>query len=153
MELTSSAFQNGGKIPAKYTCDDGNGNPPLTFNNVPDSARSLVLTMEDPDVPRNIMPDGNWDHWVIFNIPSSTREVQDGQEPPGVRGSGTGGSRTYHGPCPPDREHRYYFRLYALDTILALTEGSTKQQVLTAMDKHIIAKAELVGKYARQSAS
>lgn len=149
MKLTSTAFQNGGSIPKEFTCDGPGISPPLTINDVPAGAKSLVLIMDDPDVPKHLRADGMWDHWVVFNIPPNTKEIPKGQEPQGVHGTGTGGNKKYHGPCPPDREHRYFFKLSALDTTLNLQEGATKAQVEKAMQGHILAKAELMGRYER----
>jgi Raf kinase inhibitor-like YbhB/YbcL family protein len=150
MKLTSPAFDPDGKIPSKYTCDGENINPPLIISDVPDRAASFVLIMDDPDVPKRLRADGMWDHWVVFNIPPSTREIVEGEEPQGTHGMGTSGNLSYFGPCPPDREHRYFFKLYALDTELTLAEKATKHQVERAMEGHILARAELMGRYERQ---
>lgn len=149
MKLESSAFSHEGRIPSVYTCDGKDINPPLTISDVPERAQSLVLIMDDPDVPRTIRPDGMWDHWVVFNIPSSAKAVKEGEEPGGISGVTTGGTLGYHGPCPPDREHRYFFRIYALDTTLDLPSGATKQQVLKSIEGHVLAEAELMGRYER----
>lgn len=149
MELKSKAFEHEGKIPAKYTCDGENISPPLTFLAVPEAAESLVLIMDDPDVPRHLREDGMWDHWVVFNIPSDTGEVKEGEEPGGTHGMGTAENLNYFGPCPPDREHRYFFKLYALDRKLDLSEKATKQEVEKAMEGAIIDQAELMGRYER----
>ena len=149
MKLTSSAFQNGDKIPSEYTCDGLNICPPLAISEIPAEAKSLVIIMDDPDVPKSIRPDGMWDHWVVFNIPPHVREIKKGEEPEGTRGKGTGGNQNYYGPCPPDREHRYFFKLYALDAKLDIPAQSSKKQVEKAMEELIIAKAELMGKYER----
>ena len=149
MKLTSSAFEHATPIPKDYTCDGKNINPPLTITDVPDDAKSLVLIMEDPDVPKHLRSDGMWDHWVIFNIPPDTRHIPEGQEPPGVHGRGTAGNTSYHGPCPPDREHRYFFKLYALDAMLDLEEGASKHEVELQMNAHILEQKELIGFYHR----
>ena len=145
----SPAFEHEGKIPSKYTCDGENISPPLTVSDVPPETKSLALIMDDPDVPKHLRSDGMWDHWVVFNIPASMRDIKEGNEPDGIHGIGTGGNMNYFGPCPPDREHRYFFKLYALDTELDLPEKATKQQLEKAMENHIIEKAELMGKYER----
>ena len=150
MKIESSAFMPNESIPLQYTCDGANTNPPLSFSDVPEKTQSLVLIMEDPDVPVSIRPDGMWDHWVVFNIPPETREIGEGAEPKGIQGMTTFGKTGYGGPCPPDREHRYFFKLYALDAMLDLPEGATKEEVITAMEGHILSSAELVGKYNRQ---
>jgi Raf kinase inhibitor-like YbhB/YbcL family protein len=145
MKLTSPAFTNGGRIPARYTCDADNTNPPLTIDDVPQEAKSLVLIMEDPDAPSGI-----WDHWLVFDIPPNVTEIPESSEPPGVHGTGTSGNESYNGPCPPDREHRYFFKLFALDNAnLALPPRSSKKQVFQAMEGHIIDQAELMGRYER----
>jgi Raf kinase inhibitor-like YbhB/YbcL family protein len=149
MKLTSPAFEHGGKIPSIYTCDGKDINPPLTISDVPAGTATLTLVMDDPDVPKHLRADGMWDHWIVFNISPSTHTIQEGEEPAGTHGVGTGGDVKYQGPCPPDREHRYFFKLYALDIELDLPEKATKQQVEEAMEGHIIEKAELMGKYNR----
>jgi len=145
MKIESTAFQNNQSIPSLYTCDGANINPPLTFSDIPAGAKSLALIMDDPDAPM-----GTWDHWIIFNIPPETKEIKEGLVPEGVLGVTSFRKTGYGGPCPPDREHRYFFKLYALDTILNLPEGSSKKEVEVAMSGHIIAQAELVGKYNRK---
>jgi Raf kinase inhibitor-like YbhB/YbcL family protein len=149
MKLLSAAFQHGGKIPSKHTCDGPNLSPPLRIEGVPAGTKSLALIMEDPDVPKSIRPDGMWDHWVVFDIPPDVQEIPEGQEPPGTPGLGTGGNTTYFGPCPPDREHRYFFKLYALDSLLRLPARSSKAKVEKAMEGHILARVELMGRYQR----
>ncbi len=149
MKLTSTAFEHQGKIPSKYTCDGANISPPLNISDVPSQAKSLVLIMDDPDVPKRLRKDGMWDHWVVFNIPASLTEIKEGEEPEGTHGIGTSNNLDYNGPCPPDREHRYFFKLYALDTELKLPEQAKKQQVEKAMEGHVLAKTELMGRYER----
>lgn len=151
MKLGSPAFEHEGTIPSKYTCDGENISPPLKVADVPEGAKSLVLIMDDPDVPKNLRPDGMWDHWLVWNIPPETTEIIEGQGPKGVIGKNTGGKFGYQGPCPPDREHRYFFKLYALDTILDLSmETTTKSDLEAAMQNHILSQAELMGRYNRQ---
>ncbi len=149
MNIRSTAFEHEGKIPSKYTCDGDDISPPLFFSDIPKNAKSLVLIMEDPDVPMYIRPDGMWDHWVLFNIPPETTEIGTGQQT-GTPGITTSNKLKYGGPCPPDREHRYYFKLFALDTKLDLKEGATKKQVLEAIKGHILAEAILMGKYKKK---
>jgi hypothetical protein len=149
MNITSPAFQHNGSIPSLYTCDGKNINPPLIFSDIPEQAKSLVLIMDDPDVP----PQAGvpvWDHWIVFNIPPTVTTVEEGKNPKGVLGKNTSGKLAYGGPCPPDREHRYFFKLYALDTMLSLPAGSTKKEVEEAMKGHVIAKGELIGLYNRK---
>lgn len=148
MQLHSTAFEHEQSIPATYTCDGsppaGGTSPPLEISDVPADTQSLVLVMDDPDAPAGV-----WDHWIVFNMPTETREIEAGREPRGVHGRGTSGNLKYHGPCPPDREHRYFFHVYALDTELHLPEGATKQEVEAAMAGHILDQAELIGRYER----
>ncbi len=153
MKLTSSAFEHNGKIPAKYTCDSENISPPLKIENVPAHAKSLVLIMDDPDIPDFVKQKYNiqvWEHWIVFNIPPTTTGIPEGKNPAGILGKNTGGKNAYGGPCPPDREHRYFLTLYALDITLDLPAGVSKKQVEEAMQKHILEKAELVGKYEKK---
>jgi Raf kinase inhibitor-like YbhB/YbcL family protein len=148
MKLSSPAFCNGAIIPSQHTCEGANINPPLQIDDVPIATKSLVLIMEDPDVPKSIRPDGTWNHWILFNIPPSAHRIASLQKPEGgISGKTTFGCTGYGGPCPPDREHRYFFYLYALDQMLPLREGASKQEVLVAMKGHIIDKAELMGRY------
>ena len=144
MRLTSPAFQNNEPIPSEYTCDGSDLSPPLSISDVPSNAKSIVLIMDDPDAPV-----GTWDHWVVFNIPTSTKQIAKGTEPNGVAGRNSWGRTGYGGPCPPSGTHRYFFKLYALDTILNLPEGSTKKDLEREMQGHILAQAQLMGTYKR----
>lgn len=148
LTLTSSAFEHNGAIPPKYTCDGENLNPPLSISGVPDEAQSLVLIMDDPDVPDSVDVDV-WDHWIVFNMPAKDTDIPEGVEPEGVHGIGTSENKDYYGPCPPDGEHRYMFTLSALDTELDLEEGATKKEVREAMREHIIEEVQLIGLYDR----
>ncbi|MCK4386932.1 MAG: YbhB/YbcL family Raf kinase inhibitor-like protein [Candidatus Pacebacteria bacterium] len=145
LSLISSVFANQADIPSKYTCDGENVNPPLEIFGVSENAKSLVLIMDDPDAPM-----GTWDHWIKFNMPVATERIEEGKEPEGISGQGTGGGLDYAGPCPPDKQHRYFFKLYALDTELTLPEGSAKAKIEKAMEGHILQEAELMGKYERE---
>lgn len=152
MKLTSTAFQENTKIPSKYTCDSDNVNPPLKLERIPENTKSWVLIMDDPDIPDFVKEKFNiekWDHWVVWNIPPQQMSINENEEPNGVLGKNSGGNLGYAGPCPPDREHRYIFKAYALDTKLDLPEGSSKQQVIDAMQGHIIEETELIGLYER----
>jgi Raf kinase inhibitor-like YbhB/YbcL family protein len=149
MNIVSSAFEYGGAIPQKYGRDFANINPPLEIMDVPEEARSLVLIMEDPDVPVAAGVPA-WDHWVVFNIPADVRLIPEAWNPVGTRGKGTRGELEYGGPRPPDREHRYFFKVYALDRLLDLPEGSVKEAVLDAVNGHVVDSAELMGRYAPQ---
>jgi len=148
MKLTSPAFEHNGKIPSKYTCDGKNISPPLNIENIPNRTKSLALIMEDPDVPKNIRSDGMWDHWIAWNISPETKILGEGKKV-GIQGINTSKGLGYTGPCPPDREHRYFFKLFALDSDLNLKEGFTKKDLLEAMKGHVIEQAELIGRYNR----
>jgi len=147
MKMTSSAFTEGGRIPSKFTCEGENINPELQFSDIPSHTKVLVLIVDDPDVPEFVRKDKMYDHWVVFNIPPSTAQVLENSQPAGIPGKNTNGGLNYVGPCPPDREHRYFFKLYALDKALALPPGATKAEVEKAMQGHIIAHAQLIGRY------
>jgi len=148
LSLTSPAFENNGSIPSKYTCDGQETSLPLQIEGVPENAKSLVLIMDDPDAVQVV--NYVWDHWIVFDIDPNTTSIPEGQEPKGTQGVGSSETKGYGGPCPPKpQEHTYSFRLYALDKILGLPEGSTKSDVEKAMEGHILNQTELVGKYRR----
>lgn len=147
MKLNSSVFKEGDIIPSAYTCEGKNINPPLEITGAPPNAKSLVLIMDDPDVPKTLRPDGMYDHWIVFNMPPNTHKIAEHSIPYGIQGKSTNGKNQYVGPCPPDREHRYFFKLYALDTLLDLPAGATKKEVEKAMHGHIIAQCQLMGRY------
>jgi Raf kinase inhibitor-like YbhB/YbcL family protein len=151
MHLTSPAFKNGEKIGKIYTCEGEGISPPLFIEEVPKAAKSLVLIMDDPDVPAYIRKDQMFDHWVIFNMDPHTKELKAGMKPPGIEGKNSSGQNGYIGPCPPDREHRYFFKLYALDTLLKLSNDVSKKDVEEAMQGHILAEAVLMGRYEKKS--
>ncbi len=148
MKIISKEFKHGEYIPEKFTCRGENVNPELEFLDVPSEAKSLVLIMDDPDVPPSLREDRNFDHWILFNIPPETRKVSEDSKI-GTAGLNTRGGLDYVGPCPPDTVHRYFFRLYALDDILDLEEGASKEEVYKAMEMEgkILAKTHLVGLY------
>ena len=145
LRITSSAFADGEAIPPKYTADGDDVNPPLIISGVPEGAQSLVLIMDDPDAPM-----GTWDHWIVFNIPADTSEITEDSVPAGaIQGRNSWGRSDYGGPAPPRGTHRYFFKLYALDTKLDLPAGSKKTRLEAAMKGHILADAELIGLYSR----
>jgi Raf kinase inhibitor-like YbhB/YbcL family protein len=146
MKISSPAFAAGGSIPAKYTCDAQNPpNPPLSFTGVPATAKSLVLILEDPDVPKTMIPSGIFVHWIVPDIAISSKGFAEGQGPAGMNGTGKPG---YIGPCPPDREHRYFFTLYALDQpAVGGAKFTDRASFETALKGHVIARAEYMGKY------
>jgi len=157
LTLTSSAFENGGMIPAKYTCDgDRELSPPLAISGVPEAAQALVLIMDDPDIPEVKKKEygiSAFDHWTLFNIPPQTREIPEGGTK-GTLGATTRGELKYVGPCPPPEyepsEHRYIFKLYALIAPLELSAGATKEQVLDALAPLKLEETELIGRYSRK---
>lgn len=150
MKIESSAFKDGGRIPQKFTCDGDDVSPALRFVDVPQDAKSLALIVDDPDVPASVRADRNWDHWVVWNIAPTVRDLAEGGDPHGVQGKNSWGKNRYGGPCPPDREHRYFFKLYALDRALELPPSAGKPQLLDAMKGHIVAQAQLIGRYDRR---
>ncbi len=147
MKLSSEAFEHNGSIPPKYTCVGLDISPPLSLSNAPSEAKSLALIMDDPDVPKKLRADGMWVHWVLYNMDPKTHSLPEGVADLGTIGKNTGGLNRYMGPCPPDGEHRYFFKLYALDTMLKLSEGATKEELLEAMEGHILAQCELMGRF------
>ena len=153
MNITSPQFKDGGTIPCLYTCDGSGYNPPLIFDGVPKDAQSLVLIVDDPDIPDGVKQNYKidvWDHWVVYNIPPETTKIEENSVPAGIVGNNTAGKNAYAGMCPPDREHRYFFKLYALNTKLNLPLVVTAKDVVEAMKGNIIAEAQLMGKYQRR---
>ncbi|KKS29218.1 MAG: YbhB YbcL family protein [Parcubacteria group bacterium GW2011_GWC2_42_11] len=142
--LRSPAFGDSQPIPSKYTCDGEDMSPPIAIEQIPKGATSLVLIVEDPDAPN-----GTWDHWVVFNIPPATTRIAEGEPPAGVQGRSSWNKTTYGGPCPPDGKHRYVFKVYALDSLLRLSDQATKADVLEMMKGHILTTGELTGTYTR----
>ncbi|MCV0400338.1 MAG: YbhB/YbcL family Raf kinase inhibitor-like protein [Nitrosarchaeum sp.] len=147
MKLTSTAFENGGTIPRKYGYKNDNHSPPLTIREIPKDAKSLALIMDDPDAMGAV---GKiWVHWVVWNIDTNSTEIKENSLPAGsVEGTTDFNEVGYGGPAPPDKEHTYVFKLYALDEKLNLQKGSTKKQLEDAMNGHVLSEAKLEGKYA-----
>ena len=144
MRITSPAFREGEHIPRQYTRDGEDKNPPLEIEGVPANAKSLVLIMDDPDAPR-----GTFTHWILFDLDPKTTEIGEGHAPESARqGTNDWVVSEYGGPKPPSGEHRYFFRLYALDERPYLPRGSTRHQVEEAMKNHVLETAELMGRYA-----
>lgn len=145
--LESSAFKAGEAIPSKYTCDGADISPPLKWQDAPQGTVSFVLTMDDPDAPRGV-----WDHWVVFNIPNTLSELIENHQFKNdvTLGKNSSANNKYNGPCPPNGEHRYFFKLYALDQKLNLPSSATKKDVEAAMQNHILGTAELMGRYKRR---
>jgi len=142
LSVSSPVFENNKLIPAKYTCDGDDVNPPLTIEGLSKETKSLVLIVDDPDAPM-----GTWDHWVVWNI-LPTSKIEENTVP-GVEGLNTYRRHSYGGPCPPSGTHRYFFKVSALDAMLTLSSNATKKDVEKAMNGHVIAKGELVGLYCR----
>ena len=152
LTLRSSAFTEGGEIPARYTCEGDDVAPPLEWAGVPETARSLVLIVDDPDAPDPQAPRMTWVHWVLYNLPPQTSGLPEGAVaatlPPGTGQGRNDWKKTgYGGPCPPIGRHRYFHKLYALDTVFKGMQRATKSQVEAAMRGHILNRAELVGTY------
>jgi Raf kinase inhibitor-like YbhB/YbcL family protein len=141
--ITSSAFKNEESIPSKYTCDGEDFNPPLQVNNIPESAETLAIIVEDPDAPN-----GTFDHWLTWNIPAEN-PIEENRIP-GISGTNSAGKTGYHGPCPPSGEHRYYFHVFALDSSLDLEVGVDKKALWEAMEPHIVAQGTLMGRYRKK---
>jgi Raf kinase inhibitor-like YbhB/YbcL family protein len=143
--FTSDAFANGQSIPPKYSCTGKNISPALTWGELPAGTQSFALIVDDPDAPM-----GTWVHWVLYNIPADTRNLPENTDTGAVSvGKNSSGNMRYDGPCPPSGTHRYFFKLYALDSMLSLSPGATKEQVLNAMKGHILAQGELMGTFSK----
>lgn len=149
-ELKSTAFAQGEAIPRLYTCDGQDISTPLAWSDPPPDTQSFAIICDDPDAPV-----GNWIHWVLYNLPGNTRSLAenippDAELPDGSRhGTNSWGRLGYGGPSPPGGTHRYFFKLFALDTVLELLSGAAKEQLLDAMEGHVLAEAELMGVYSR----
>jgi Raf kinase inhibitor-like YbhB/YbcL family protein len=155
LSLSSPAFAPGGEIPALFTCEGQNLSPALDWTGVPESAQALVLIVDDPDAPDPKAPKMTWVHWVLYNIPKAARGLPQGVAskdlPPGTREGTNDWKRTgFGGPCPPIGRHRYFHKLYALDTTLPDLGAATKADVEAAMKGHVIARAELMGTYQKR---
>ena len=143
MKLTSPEFKNNAPIPKKFTCQGEDVNPALTIQDIPKGAKGLALVIDDPDAPM-----GTWVHWVVYDIPIITEIEENGI--PGTQGMNDFGRNDYGGPCPPSGEHRYFFKVYALDSELNLEEGIRKEALEKAMEGHILDRAELIGLYRKE---
>lgn len=152
LSITSPAFTHGETMPTQYTCEGNDISPPLNWHGVPENAQSLVLIVDDPDVPSPKAPKRFWVHWVLYNIPPKTPGLAENIAPANLPAGTIEGindwKRTgYGGPCPPRGRHRYFHTLYVLDTVLPKLQNPTKTKVLEAIKDHIIEKAELIGTY------
>lgn len=151
--IESSAFGPGGAIPAEYTCEGEDTAPPLAWTGVPEGTRSLALVVEDPDAPDPAAPKQVWVHWVLYDLPPDCKGLPRGGAPlpAGTREGLNDWKRTgYGGPCPPIGRHRYFHRLYALDTVLPDLGQPTRAQLAAAMRGHVLAEAELMGTYEKR---
>jgi len=150
IRITSSSFEECGFIPTKYTCDDVDISPPLEWSGIPEGTKELALICDDPDAPM-----GTWVHWVMYNLPPNVQTLPENIPPIKELENGTTqGSNDFHkigygGPCPPGGTHRYFFKIYALDTELNLEPGKTKAELLKSIEGHILAEGQLMGKYKR----
>jgi Raf kinase inhibitor-like YbhB/YbcL family protein len=151
IKITSPAFEEADMIPSKYTCDGEDISPPLEWQGIPQKAKSIALISDDPDAPA-----GTWVHWVMWNIPADDDGLAENVPPDNHLANGARQGITsfkrhgYGGPCPPSGTHRYYFKVYALDTELDIANSSTKDKLLDAMEGHILAQGQLMGKYKRR---
>ena len=154
--IRSTAFDDGGVIPLKYTCEGDDIAPPLEWEGIPENTRSLVLIVDDPDAPDPAAPRMIWVHWVVYNLPADVNGIPEGATaemlPGGTQqGLNDWNKPAYGGPCPPIGRHRYFHKLYALDTMLEVMQSATKAEVEAAMQEHVIAEAVLVGTYKKIS--
>lgn len=145
LTVTSPSFKQNEMIPSKFTCEGANINPELLIGDIPASAKSLALIMDDPDAPN-----GTFDHWIIWNIPVEDKKIKENHSP-GTEGKNGRGESKYTGPCPPSGTHHYHFKIYALSKKLELKSGSTKQELENAMKGHVLATGELIGLYKKGS--
>ncbi len=152
LTLKSSAFEHQSEIPKQYTCDGTDVSPALSWSNIPQNSKSLVLIVDDPDAPDPAAPKLTWVHWLLYNIPPSVTElpekVSEEHLPPGtLQGKNDWNQTSYRGPCPPIGSHRYFFKIYALDATLPDLKSPNKAQLEQEMAGHIIGQAELMGTY------
>ena len=146
LRIASTSFKHNDHIPSKYTCDGADVNPPLAISGIPPKTQSLALIVDDPDAPR-----GTWVHWVLWNIPADVKDIKEDSVPAGAsQGMNDFRKVTYGGPCPPSGTHRYFFKLYALETELTLGPDTTKAGLEAAMEGHILDKVEMIGLYQRK---
>src|SRR5216110_2896021 len=146
ISISSPAFQGGGDIPAKFTCNGTNVSPGLQISGVPNQATSLVLIVDDPDAPR-----GLFTHWIVWNLDLKTTDIAENSAPAGgIQGTNDFGKRNYGGPCPPSGTHRYFFKIFALDTKLELKPSARRAELAAAMKGHVLAQGELMGRYSHK---
>ncbi len=146
LKISSPDFDDNKSIPIQFTCEGEDFAPTLTWQNVPNNTESFTLIMDDPDAPR-----GTWVHWLVFNMPANSRQLSTEIPEGAIEGVNTWGNSSYGGPCPPTGTHRYFFKLYALDTTLMLTKQATKQDLESAMEGHILEQTQMIGLYKKQN--
>lgn len=146
LHITSSAFEESGTIPRRYTCEGANINPPLELNNIPAGTETIAIIMDDPDAPH-----GTFTHWLIWNLPPDI-SVPEGRKH-NMNGTNDADSAGYYGPCPPNGSHRYYFRVYALDTALQIDNGANRQTLEDAISGHVLANGSLMGRYEKMNSN
>lgn len=156
LKIISTAFQAGGSIPPKYTCEDRDLSPPLAWSGAPPGTRSFALIVDDPDAPDPAKPQRVYVHWVVYNLPAATLALAEDASKKGlpkgaVQGKNDWGKSEYGGPCPPIGRHRYFFKLYALDAELTGLSSPTKGDLERAMKGHVLDSGELVGTYQKVS--
>ena len=156
IKITSTAFQAGGSIPSKYTCEDRDLSPPLAWSGAPPGTKTFALIVDDPDAPDPAKPQRVYVHWVLYNIPATTIALPENASKKGlpkgaVQGKNDWGKAEYGGPCPPIGRHRYFFKLYALDTELTGLSSPTKGDLERAMNGHVLESGELIGTYQKAS--
>jgi len=152
LKITSTAFQQAGSIPSKYTCEGPDVSPPLAWSGVPANAKTLAMIVDDPDAPDPAKPQRTYVHWVVYNIPAGTPSLSENASKTGmpkgaVQGKNDWGKAEYGGPCPPIGRHRYFFKLYALDIELTGMRSATKADLERAMNGHVLDTGEIMGTY------
>jgi Raf kinase inhibitor-like YbhB/YbcL family protein len=153
LSLTSTSYKDGGEVPQKFTCQGGDASPQLSWSGLPAGTKSVAIVVDDPDAPDPAKPERTWVHWVLYDIPPTTLSLPEGKgaPPAGARvGKNDWGKTTWGGPCPPIGRHRYFHKLFALDTVLGDLREPTKAQLEAAMQGHILGQAQLVATYQKK---
>ena len=150
LRISSPAIASGAAIPTKYACDGDKVNPALGFSGVPPTAKSLALIIDDPDVPKTMIPSGEFVHWLVWDIAPTSKGLPEADPTAATKGLNGTGKPGYVPMCPPDREHRYFFRLFALDKMLGDAKIANKADLMTAMQGHIVGQAVLMGRYEKK---
>ena len=143
IKIRSPSFKLNEEIPEKYTCDGKNINPPLEIEDIPEDTKSLAMIVDDPDAPN-----GTFTHWVVWNIPP-TKRIEENSEP-GIQGKNDFNIKNYKGPCPPSGDHRYYFKLYALDKKLSIQQGAEREKIISEIQDHVIESCNTMGRYSKK---